>query len=303
MNYFRLLLVLWIPLSLTAFELGRTVDRTSVTLGDPITLKLTAIRAPEEKLIFPGPNTSFGDFELKDMRSEEVQKGTQIEESHYYRLLLFKLGSSKIPSLSVKSAKDSNLVKFSDSVEIIVKKVQVADTSDIVDIYGQAKIGYGKWFYLTILGIILFLLVAVYLFDRCIRKRKREVPEAPTIVIPPEEQFEKEIALLLALDLLNKGEVKEFHFRISEILRRYLGARLGFYALESTTSELFAMLKTKAIEPAVMRTIEQFCEISDPVKFAKWIPTTAISENLITLCRDIVQKTTPSALSPDGKTS
>jgi hypothetical protein len=278
--------------ALYSFDLSRSVDRTSVTLGDPVLLKVTALRNPEEKLLFPGPDASFGDFELKDMKSSEEPKGSRVEETRYYQLLLFKLGGGKIPGLKVVNAKDTSDFKITDSVEIIVKKVAASDSGDIIDIYGQESLSYGKAFWLTIIGVILVLALGAYLFDRFVRKKEKPAEKPAEPPVPPEIQFEKEIASLLAARLLEKGETKEFHLRISEILRRYLGARLDFYALESTTTELLFMLKLRNIEKDVMRRIENFCELNDPVKFAKWIPPVDMSENLVALAREIKDKTT-----------
>ena len=48
---------------------------------------------------------------------------------------------------------------------------------------------------------------------------------------------------LRAEDLPGKGRVREFYFRLSEIVRGYLGERYGFDALESTTPELLESLR------------------------------------------------------------
>lgn len=280
------------------FEATRTVDRTSVTLGDPIIFKITATRTPAEKLIFPGADAPFGDFELKDMRSFEEKDGDRVKEGREYKLALFKLGRAVIPMQKIINAKDTSDKRMTDSVEIIVKKVTVADTSDIVDIHPQARVGYGPLFYMVIIGVILALGLIVYLIDRRLKRRKLKAAEKPAIVLPPEVIFEKELAELLAARLLEKGGVKEFHLRISEILRKYLGGRFGFYALESTTTELMAALKDKGMEPPVLRALDRFCDLNDPVKFAKWVPPTEESEKLIEVCREIADKTTPKVTSP-----
>jgi hypothetical protein len=191
----------------------------------------------------------------------------------------------------VANANDTSDFKVTDPVEIIVKRVTVADTSDIVDIYGQESIGYGPAFYLIILAVIVLLALLVYFWDRFIKKKKKKAVQ-PVIVLPPEVQFEKDLKELLLSRLLEKGEVKAFHLKISEILRRYLGARISFYALESTTSELIYELRKRSVKDEILRLVENFCDVNDPVKFAKWIPKTETSEDLIKIARQIVNKTT-----------
>ena len=74
-----------------------------------------------------------------------------------------------------------------------------------------------------------------------------------------------------------------------------LGGRFFFYALESTTTELLSALKGKNTEGPVFRMVERFCDLNDPVKFAKWIPSTDESEKLIEISREIVKNTLPPA--------
>jgi hypothetical protein len=298
MQAMAILLFLCSSFALFAFDLSRSVDRTTVTLGEPLLFKVTALRKPEEKLIFPGPDQGFGDFELRNSRSAEEPKGSLVQETHEYQLVLFKLGGAKIPEVRVINAKDTADHKQTEPVEIVVKAVSGADSGDILDIYGQERIGYGKVFWLTVLGVILLLGIGIYLLDRYVLKRQRPMEKPAEPPVPPEIQFEKDLAALLAARHLEKREHKEFHLKISEILRRYLGARMGFYALESTTTELLAMLKSKQADREVMHRIESFCEINDPVKFAKWTPSQDMSESLITLAREIKDKTTPKETPP-----
>ncbi|MFH0920467.1 MAG: hypothetical protein V1913_08895 [Fibrobacterota bacterium] len=275
-----------------SFEIARSVDRTSLTLGDPLLFKITATRQQGQKLLFPGPDASFGNFELRDLRSTEEKKGGNIVETYFYTLATFKLGATVIPAMRVVNAADTADAKATAPVDIIINKVGAADTSDIVDIYGQESVGRGFGFYAVIVAVVLLLGLAVYFFDRWLRK-KGTSPSAPVVPLSPEEQFEKDMQELESARFLERGEVKEFHLRISEILRRYLGGRLGFEALESTTYELFSAFRAKNMDKAALRFVEEFCEINDPVKFAKWIPDTATSEKLLLLSREIVQRLTP----------
>ncbi|OGJ94160.1 MAG: hypothetical protein A2487_07770 [Candidatus Raymondbacteria bacterium RifOxyC12_full_50_8] len=285
--------IVFITTALFSFDLTRSVDQTTITLGDMVRLKVTAVRRADEKLVFPGPDADFGQFELKDMRSSEAPSGSLLAETYEYLVTAYTLGTLTMPALTVVNLKDTADRKATDPVEIVVKPVTVKDTSDIVDIYGPESIGFGARFWAALFGIVVALGLLVWLIDRYLLKRKRneEKKEAPPI--PPEKLFEQEIGQLVRDDLLAKGEVKIFHFRISEILRRYIGARLNFYALESTTSELISALKASKTDPKVVRLVEQFCTVNDPVKFAKWIPKSGESENLIILARELVSLTPP----------
>ena len=271
------------------FEVTRSVDRASLLIGDPVIFNISARKTSGQKLIFPGPDASFSDFELRDLRSREEKKGDASVETYTYTLTVFKLGDVKIPAMRVVSAIDTADAKTTAPVDLTVKEIAAADTSDIIDIYSQESLGRGFWFYAIIISVVVLLGALVFLFDRFFRKNKA-VEKIPESVLSPEERFEKDMRELEGARLLEKGDVKEFHFRISEVLRRYLGGRLGFEALESTTHELLNALRDRKTEKPALRLVEEFCDINDPVKFAKWIPDTSTSEKLILLSRDVVRQ-------------
>ena len=86
----------------------------------------------------------------------------------------------------------------------------------------------------------------------------------------PHVAAEREIQELSSQKLFEKGHVKEFYFRFSEILRRYLESLRGFPAAEYTTEEI--VLCVQAPED---RRILPLLQDADLVKFADLKPTPA----------------------------
>ncbi len=292
-----IIVILLLILHIQGFELTRSVDRTSLQLGELLTLTLTAERDKNEKLLFPAPDASFGDFELRDMRAEQEEKNGRIIEKKQYSLQVFKLGTVVVPQLVVILATDTAIKKLTDSVSVIVKSSLLpSDTADIQDIHGPLSLPLSRLFWVVIVLVVVLLIVSLLLFDRFVRKRRKVFVPPPPPPEPPLNVFNREIEGLISAHHLDKGEVKEFHLKLSEILRRFLGARYNFEALESTTTELSQMLKSKGVDAAVMRKLDSFASINDPVKFAKWIPTNDISEALVDAAREIVAATTESKI-------
>jgi hypothetical protein len=101
-------------------------------------------------------------------------------------------------------------------------------------------------------------------------KRPRAVKGAP--IEAPKPLHTRTLAALDALrteGLPAQGRVKEFHFRLSEILRGYLGERYGFEALESTSWELLNSLRGLHTPGLPAEEFARFTFESDLVKFAK----------------------------------
>ena len=101
-------------------------------------------------------------------------------------------------------------------------------------------------------------------------KRPRALKEIASKALAPVDK--RALAALDALrleDLPGKGRAREFYFRLSEILRGYLGERYGFEALECTGSELLAALRKLHTPGLPHEELTEFVQESELVKFAK----------------------------------
>lgn len=141
-------------------------------------------------------------------------------------------------------------------------------------------VGYLPW----ILGGILVLTVAAALIFWFRRQRRQAVSagDAP----PPHLRAQREIRELEAEGLFEKGEIKAFYFRLSEILRRYLEALRGFPAAEYTTEEIAA-----AIRSPEDRELLKLLRAADGIKFADMRPTPARQKETLKQAHFYIQKT------------
>jgi hypothetical protein len=95
--------------------------------------------------------------------------------------------------------------------------------------------------------------------------------------------------------LVAEGRLAEHFDRVSDTLRKYLGARFGFDGLESTTREALSVLRE--VQPPVepLESIESFLRQADLVKFAKIVPSAEDGELALVRAEHIVKNTLPSA--------
>ncbi|MFL5321168.1 MAG: hypothetical protein ACJ790_16025 [Myxococcaceae bacterium] len=123
----------------------------------------------------------------------------------------------------------------------------------LLGLIAAAAAGYGIYKYLT---------------------RPRPAPIArPVPAKPLNVRTLEALEALKAEDLPGKGRAREFYFRLSEILRGYLGERFGFEALECTGSELLAAARGFNSEGVSIDALSRFVQDSDLAKFAKAEPT------------------------------
>ena len=105
---------------------------------------------------------------------------------------------------------------------------------------------------------------------------------------PPHVRAKEEMAALEAQRLFEKGYVKEYYFRFSEILRRYLEVIRGFPAAEFTTQEIALYLDREQD-----RKLLPLLRHADLVKFAEALPTQAQKEEEVEKALSYIRETSP----------
>ena len=124
------------------------------------------------------------------------------------------------------------------------------------------------------LGALITVLVRRY-------RRLREEAMRPIPKRPPEEIAREALAQLAAENLLDAEQLVDFHLRLSEILRGFVGAELEVNATEMTTTEIREMLERDGAELGIMRIdLLRILEESDMVKFARFSLPRSASEAL-----------------------
>ncbi len=148
-------------------------------------------------------------------------------------------------------------------------------TRDMRPLYAGVALGF------VLLGL---LIAAVW------RRAKTAHEEAePEPTRPGWETAFEALDRLEADGLLEAGEHLEFHMRLSEILRAYLGDRFAFFAPEMTTHEIANWMNRNDAEAGGYRDeiIDVLSEM-DIVKFARFTPPLEMSERCFASARTLV---------------
>ena len=86
--------------------------------------------------------------------------------------------------------------------------------------------------------------------------------------------YEREFVLIAESGLLQRGGLKVYYTRLSEVMRRFLEDRLSVDGLDRTTSEIAADLRRAPSPPDAdtRESIIDFLQAADLVKFARAEP-------------------------------
>jgi hypothetical protein len=272
------------------------VDRLIITVGEIINYQMEVEFPKGYAVAIPPPGAQLGEFLIRNYEFPQAEiKGDRMVQKFNFKITAYSTGEALIPRLPVIINKDKQAVRviLTEEIKISVAPVSSAEDMEIKDVKPplEAPFNYKPLLIagLVILGLAV-IAVSVMVIVRRMRRPQLEMPEP---LPEPEVLAMKELSDLEAQGLLEKGEVDLYYTRLSEILRRYLGLRFSIYALEFTTSEIMAALKTSMLEHATFQMVQQFLEECDLVKFARFSPEPKAQREVLPKGKKIIELTRP----------
>jgi len=298
-----------LPAGLLAQEprIVTSLDTTTITVGDRLTLDAIVEHAPDAAILWPD-SLDLAPFEVIAVDTlPEGRGGGRARSGFRIFVTAFELGALEIPPLTARvvSAEGDTTSVSSDRWRVEVVSVGLDEEGGIREIRGPRSIPIGVWgLFPWLAGVLLVALLTWWWL-----RRRGGPSEAPTVAATPARPAHdvalEALATLEAADLPGRGEIKRFHVEVSEIVRIYLERRYGVPALETTTRELMTALQTPhatgEVPSDVRHDLRRLLERCDLVKFAKYEPPPEASRELVPLARAIVERTRPAPPEPDAR--
>lgn len=292
-----LLILFFLPaLSLYAQEIKATAstDTTDYLIGDRIKYHLIIDMHKNVYVINPFFRDSLKNVDvisLSDPTVSETKTGKIIK----YEAVLSRFDSSQItiPPIKIeyRVQRDTTLKSIlSNPVTFNVHTLKVSVKEDIKDI--KPPIRLFNYMFLIYIGIVILLLIIGYFVYKKYLKNKKQ----PEIKVKEEKILSHQLALrkldeLEREQLWQKGFVKEYHSRITEIIREYFEKQFNLPALELTTTESLELLSKHPVGRKVLDITSQFLNNADLVKFAKFDPLENVNREMMQQAREIVNQT------------
>ena len=278
-----------------------TIGAQVISVGDQIAVTVTVTHAPGTEVRWPDP-IDVGPFEL--LASQAVAPDpseTPLTSRLELTVTAFELGELSIPPIEaqVVDAGGAATTLSTSAAVVSVESVGRDESGEIRDIRGPLAIPFDPRTLLPWLaGLAALAGVGYWLYRRYRGRRRPEQPAAVAPARPAHEVAYESLAALEASGLLELGEIKTYHIRISDIMRVYAEGRFGVDAMEMTTGELAEHLHRVGAGRGVVADFRGLLDRCDLVKFAKFRPDAAACRDLAPLGRRLVDVTTPAAPAP-----
>jgi hypothetical protein len=243
-----------------------------ITVGDAAQAVVTVTSRTAELAgapRFPLWGQTWGEAEIieKDAPLKTGERDGVTTWQQTLTLRAFRTGSVPLPPVAVEVPVKQGTLRFQTpaGLALAVRSVIPAEEKNPVPKPPAAMrpLGIGSRFWWT-LGILSVLALAgLWLL------RRRPKTAAGTTAIPVLPPFEELTAELDRLAAEPSPSMVALHTRLSFALRRYLGRRLPFPAVESTTAEIQRQLLSRRMPGLVARQSVELLRACDLVKFAR----------------------------------
>ncbi len=270
------------------------VDKSEVTIGEVFRYSvIVKYKGKDIKIEIPGLGENFGPFGIRDFGEKKKSFFSRTTLIKWYLLDTYVTGEYTIPAHILRYTLPDGVVDEVDIPEVKIKVKSLLKSADkkfeIYDIYEPISPGSRLYKPLLIILIIILIAAGAYFAYSYFRRLNTWGGE---VYIPPHVKAYDEIERLVKDDLISRGLVKEFYFRLSLIVRRYLEERFNLRAPEMTTEEFLRELREKQVlEPKHKELLRQFLMQSDMVKFAKYGPLPDEIEKSLDAAKHLIDET------------
>ena len=291
-----IILVLTFSFNLFAQEISVTAstDTTDYMIGDHIQYTLLITMDKDVYIINPFFRDSLKNvdvLEIPDPKAEENENGKSVK--YDYVLSRFDSAQVTIPPIKIeyRTKSDSTLKSvLSNSVTFNVHRMNVAMEEEIKDIKPPIRL-FNYLFIIYILIALVVLVIGYFIYRKYFKNKPKPEIKPKVEKIPLHQLTLRKLDQLEKEELWQKGFVKDYHSKITDIIREYFEKQFGLPALERTTTESLKLLSKHPQGIKVIDITSQFLSNADLVKFAKFTPLENVNREMMTQAKEIVNKT------------
>ena len=273
-------------------------DKREISIADRLNLTLSVIYHEDYVVELPRLGEKLEEFGIVDYHTSppELTGDRQLNVSRTYVLEPFLSGDYKIPAMTVSfRKKDAETEAWH---EIQTNAVTVKVTSLLPENFKDMTLhdimppvdpprSHGAWLWIG--GASLALLISGMGVFLVLRQKNRNRNALQAVAIPAHQQAFDALNALVAENLVEKGRVKEFYQKISDILRRYIENRFHIRAPELTTEEFLIAIQAKDDFAAAHQVLlKNFLTHCDLVKFARHQPQTEDIQKTFDACKAFI---------------
>lgn len=250
-----------------------SIDRDTITVGDPVLLSVTVELASGWQVTDPGVARAIGDLDVLEtepaLQTQLAAGATRIV--FRYRLSAYRVGELSVPPITVSFTGPRGEAGKAETAPhlLTVRSVILPDedATDIKPLKPQLPIPGLLGSELVRLIFAAIALAAVLIAVAIVALLLRRPKEGAIDGLTPAGRALAELEALGALGLPEKGRSADHYERMTAILRRYVSEQYQLPAAERTPRELRLEMERAGVDPQQRAAIFEVLEEGEVVRF------------------------------------
>jgi len=273
----------FIAVNAQTIQVNAQFDSTAILIGDQIKLHFEMERQSDVSAQFPAtwidaiPN-NIEIIEIYPVDSTRLVSG-RIRLKQEILITSFDEGRHELPPVRLPFVADGIADTIATRpIHIEVFTIPVDDSQGIADIkpilelpLGWADVLPWLWRGGLLLLVVALIVFGIYAYIR--RRNNKPILGSPKPADPPHVVALRELDKLRGEKLWQNNRTKDYHTRLSDVIRTYVEGRFGVTAMEMTSEEILAGLQKTGFEDNnLVDRLRKLLSLADLVKFAKAEP-------------------------------
>lgn len=290
-------------LNLPAFDIqwNEVTPKSEAKVGDALPLKIMGVRGAKSTEEFnltvpPGAEDLADSGWGIESFVPSTQKSQTESQDFPFTAVPLKEGQLTLPALLVQDHAGKPIGRTRPFRLSVTSSIRADDPrpKEVAPPEPPVSLSFPWWVVtvLVVVGVSAFAGVCYFLYEYWKKHRVKVAKPMPIVVKPEDEEALAALTEVARAELIKKGAFKAYYFRISEILKGYVGRRYRCDALECTSAEMFRILENKnALDDALLDELEKTFDLLDRVKFTDFVPDTQECTQLLEWARSFVLRT------------
>lgn len=295
---------------LLAIIVSASIDSTEMRIGDQTDMHIRVTQEANERVEWPVFGETLQDgIEIIDRTIVDTTTlpDGRLQLNQYLTLTSFKDSLFVVRPIEIVSGEDTFRTEPMALNVLQPFDLEADSTNAITDIKPVERAPIWWWgiirWVLLALGIALVLTGIGYLVYWLLSRRKpKEEPVNPELLRPADEVALEKLDAIKIAKIWQKGQVKEYHTDLTDVVREYIGRRFDVHSTEKTSDETLKEIKPILLAKGegldanvdgkeLYENLRTMLQLADLVKFAKWSTTPDENEKALTTAYEFVNET------------
>ena len=256
-----------------------SIDSTMILIGEQTLVHLEVTSNQNQKLEWPWVADALTDGILvleKSKQDTVLMDNNRLSIKQNYLITSFDSALYVIPPFRIVVDGADTLLSNSMVLKVITypdidPEEGINDIKPVIS--PEFVLGDYALYIWIVLGSLLVFCILMYILQK--RKKKQPILSFKTTSkpkLPPHIEAISQLDKIKVEKLWQQGRNKEYYTQITDVLRVYVGERFHINAMEMTSDEILSEIYRLHDAHSAHETLKHVLELSDLVKFAKYVP-------------------------------